>query len=528
MGNPAASLTCGVAGLHPTPDSRPMTDTPLLEAHDLRKTFPPATRALDGVDLTLRGGEIHGLLGVNGAGKSTLIKIIAGIERPDTGTLRLEGREIDPPATPQAAHAAGIGVVHQELPLLPNLTAAENVALGLQSPRFLARARRRRIRAEYLRVSAMLSGAPSPDALLADLGPDRWQLVAVIRALASGARILVLDEPTSSLGQRERQDLHAALRDIAALGVAVLYVSHFLDDVLDVCDVVTVLRDARVALEARTAGMSTGEMLTAMTGEALSARSASRPRRAAAAKREQVLQLNDLAATGAGPISLAIHAGERVGLYGLQDCGARELLEATFGLRHYRGVCALAGQRLHGGPRERIDAGLGYMPPERSKALIGDWSLAANMTLPGLGAARSMTPLAPARERRAGAEVVERFGIVGRAAAPVGTLSGGNQQKVALAKWLVRETGCLLADEPTRGVDVRGRQMLHDLMIEYSDGGAGVLLFSTDPEEVIALCHRVHILERGRVTRTLEGEEITIEALERLGRLRASDEAVSV
>lgn len=497
------------------------SEPPLLSVRGVRKAFPPATVALAGVDLALDAGEIHGLLGVNGAGKSTLIRILAGVERPDDGELRLAGRATPWFDAPRAAHAAGIGVVHQELPLLPNLTAAENTVLGLDRGRFHGRFRRRRVVAAYERVASALRGAPAADERLADLGPDRWQLVAVIRALASGARILVLDEPTSSLDERERDGLHAALRDVARLGVGVLYVSHFLDDVLDVCDAVTVLRDARVSMAQPATGLSPAELLGAMTGEdvAHAAREPEPPPRDG--ERAVVLELADVSVGPVGPVSLRVHAGERVGLYGLQDCGARELLEASFGLRPHVGACRLGGAALHGGPRRRIDAGLGYMPPARPQALIGDWSLAENLTLPALGAAPALAARARGAERCAGEAAVARFGIVGAADAKVRTLSGGNQQKVALARWVARGVRCLLADEPTRGVDVHGRTRLHELMFDLTKGDAGVLVFSTDPEEIAALCDRVLILERGRVTRELRGAEASVEALERLARVHA-------
>lgn len=492
-----------------------------LECRDVSKRFPPATVALDHVSLVLDAGSIHGLLGVNGAGKSTLIKILAGVERPEGGSLLVGDRSVDFPGSPQEAHALGVGVVHQELPLLPNLTAAENVFLGVQSPRFLARSHRRQIRTRYEEVAAKLSGAPPADRKLAELGPDRWQVVAVIRALAAGARILILDEPTSSLGQNERRALHRALRDVAALGVPVLYVSHFLDDVLDVCDVVTVLRDARVSMESRTDGLTTPALLGAMTGERVARPRGRRTEVPGGENGEQpVFELRELATSTAGPVSLTVRRGERVGFYGLQDCGARELLEASFGLRRHRGECALDGHPLRGGTRRRIDAGLGYMPPERSKALVPNWSVGANLTLPNLGSRPSGAPVRRRAERIAGADLVDRFGIVGRVSDPVWTLSGGNQQKVALAKWLGRDVDCLLADEPTRGVDVRGRQRLYDLIVRHSERGAATLLFSTDPEEIVALCHRVVVLERGHPRQILEGSEITVDELERVGRVR--------
>jgi ABC-type sugar transport system ATPase subunit len=499
-------------------------NTYTLEAKGLHKVFPPATNALAGVDLRLAPGQIHGLLGVNGAGKSTLIKILAGVERADRGELVINGEPMPALASPKEAHDAGIGVVHQELPLLPNLTAAENAFLGAQSPRFLAPARRKEIERRYTDVARTLTGAPPASQRLSDVGPDRWQIVAVVRALAAGARVLILDEPTSSLGQRERASLHDALREVAGMGVAVLYVSHFLDDVLEVCDVVTVLRDSRVALMAATQGVTSDELLRAMTGDEAGLRG---PRRANGSRgrdetRGDGLVVDDLTLGAIGPVSFEVGPHERVGLYGLQDCGAREILEALFGLRAHAGSASLAGRVLAGGPRQRIDQGLGYMPPERSRALIRDWSLAANLSLPSVGARAALAPLRRSEERKAGSAAVERFGIVGEAGQLARTLSGGNQQKVAVAKWMARGVECLLADEPTRGVDIRGRRMIYELLIAYSDDGGPVLVFSTDPEELVALCHRILVLEGGVVKHELERDGISVEALEELGRVRTA------
>jgi ABC-type sugar transport system ATPase subunit len=494
----------------------------MLRATNLRKTYPPAIVALAGVDLTLVAGRVHGLLGVNGAGKSTLIKILAGVERPDDGELWLADHGTARIGTPAEAHAAGIGVVHQELPLLPNLTAAENVFLGIQSGSFAHPARRRALAERYRELATRLAGAPPANARLEGLRTDQWQVVGILRALASDAKILILDEPTSSLDGLERAALHEKLRQLADSGLAVLYVSHFLDDVLDICDTVTVLRDARVALEDRTERLSAPALLQAMTGE-LAIQPEGKPAHAQSPRAQetaQLLQIRRLATESVRSFDLDLSAGDRVGLFGLQGCGAREVLEAVFGLRDAAGQIVWRGRQLRGGTRQRIDAGISYLPPDRRRGLIAEWRVAENLRLPALGGRFPLAPVRRRDERKLGGEAISQFAILAGPDQRTRTLSGGNQQKVSLAKWLSPNVGCLLADEPTRGVDVRGRRMIHEILLAFAQAGNVLLLYSTDPEELVTLCPRVLVMHEGLVVDELRDGEVTIDRLEELTRIR--------
>jgi ABC-type sugar transport system ATPase subunit len=483
-----------------------------LRTAGLAKLYPPANLALRGVDFALQRGEIRGLLGANGAGKSTLIKLLCGVERPTEGTIWIEGRGEVRFDSPVDAHAAGIGVVHQELPLLPNLTAAENVVLGIQGGGFLGPRRRRAVEAAYRAVAAEFPGAPPADAVLAEVGLQGWQLTALVRARHAGARILILDEPTSTLSPGERQILHANLRRFAADGSAILYVSHFLDDILEACHAVTVLRDGATVLSRPTSGLSEADLLAAMIGAAPPAEAASAP--AARTGRGDGLAIRGLASGGAGPLDLDAGLGERVGLYGLEGSGCAELLEAVFGLRRHSGTVAWRGRPVTGDPRRRIDAGLALVSGDRGRTMIGEWSVAMNQSLPGLGALSPVARLRPGAELQAADGAIRRLAIKGEAAQPLRTLSGGNQQKVAMARWLDRSDCCLLANEPTRGVDVRGRAAIHRALIDFCAAGNTLLVRSTDPEELVELCQRVIVMVDGRPAGELSGARLTGEALE--------------
>jgi len=515
MGNQNNNLRDGAASLG--------TATPVLSAHDLTKVYPPNVRALVDFSLALRAGEIHGLAGANGAGKSTAIKILTGVEQPTSGTIEMGGVGVVSFGSPTDAARAGIGVVHQELPLLPNLTAAENVVLAIDERGMLRGSHRREALEIYSDLAQRFPGAPPGDALLEHLGFYAWQMVAIIRALHSGARALILDEPTSSLGTDDRAALHRNLRGLAdESGVGVLYVSHFLDDVLEVSDLVTVIRDGRAVASAQAETLDESTLLRHMLGadgesevHAVPTRHRPRAPRAGAAGG---LRLEGVRTFGTEAIDLAVGAGERVGLYGLEGSGAPALLEAVFGLQPYGGTMLWRGQELRGGTRARIDAGLGFVSGDRKRTLIGDWSVEMNHALPWLSTRGSFRPLRSRPDRKATTATIEALAVKGAPGQPMRTLSGGNQQKVALGRWLRREGVCMLVDEPTHGVDAHGRLAIHELLRELGGSGNALLVHSTDPEELIALCERVVVLVKGRPVAEFQGQEIAVDVLEAAAR----------
>jgi ABC-type sugar transport system ATPase subunit len=492
-----------------------------LSVRAIGKVYPPASFALRGVDLELAGGKVHGLLGANGAGKSTLIKILCGLERPTSGGIWMEGRGEVQFAGPRDAERAGIGVVHQELPLLPNLTAAENMVLGQQSGGFLSGRKRRAVEAEYRRQARMFPGAPPADAVLGRVGLHGWQMTAIIRARYLGSRIVILDEPTSSLDASERRTLHENLRRMAGDGAAVLYVSHFLEDVLDVCDSVTVLRDGRVALERPTSGLSERDLLAAMTGDLTAMDAVLTSPSSREPISGQGLAARGLRFGGVGPLDFAVALGERVGLYGLEGSGSRDALEAIFGLRPHAGEIAWRGRPLRGDTAARIAAGMGFVSGDRARTLIGEWSVARNHSLTTLANRGQIAPVRANEEVRSAWSTIQRLAIKGSATQPMRSLSGGNQQKVALGRWLDRAGMCLLAADPTRGVDVRGRRAIHQALVDFCAGGNALVVHSVDPEELVELCDRVLVMGEGRIVAQLHGAELTSHELEAATRVRA-------
>jgi ribose transport system ATP-binding protein len=492
-----------------------------LSARGVGKIYPPASRVLRGVDLELASGQVHGLLGANGAGKSTLIKILCGIERPSSGGIWIVGRGDVQFIGPREAEQAGIGVVHQELPLLPNLTAAENMVLGQQSGGFLSSRNRPKVEAEYRRLAQAFPGAPPADTLLGRVGLHGWQMTAIIRARYLGSRVVILDEPTSSLDAGERRVLHENLRRMAREGVAILYVSHFLEDVLDVCDDVTVLRDGRVALARSATGLSERDLLAAMTGDAAATKSAAVHLSSADTASALGLALRGLSCGGVGPLDFMVRPGERVGLYGLEGSGCREALEAVFGLRPHAGEISWRGHALRGDAGTRIAAGIGFVSGDRARTLIGDWSVARNHSLNTLANRRQLSPLHVSKELRLAWSSIRGLGVKGEATQTMRSLSGGNQQRVALGRWLQRSGICLLASDPTRGVDVRGRRAIHQALVDFGAAGNALLVHSVDPEELVELCDRVLVMAEGRIVAQLRGAELTSHNLEAATRMRS-------
>lgn len=499
-----------------------LTPQPVLSTRGLTKDYP-GMRALDDFDIDLAPGEIHGVVGANGAGKSTLIKILCGLQAPSAGSVSIAGEKVTL-RNATAAQRLGISVVHQELPLLPNLTAAQNTAVGREPGGLLMPARQRQVRRDYRRIAQGFPGAPAPARHLEGEGLYAWQVVAIIRAMAADARVLVLDEPTSSLTVEERNALHVRVRDLAAKGLAVLYVSHFLDDILDVATVVSVLRDGRLVHRGPTAELDEDALLAYMTSGTGSVAAVDAPARPAAAAREEA-RLTDGAPEGlvierlrTGNVSLpalTVQPGEIVGLYGLEDSGARAVVEAVFGLRPRSGSISWAGTRLKASTRDTIRRGVALVTGDRKRAGIGQWSVEMNHALPRLSRLSLLAPTPRRTMRRETWASIRGFGVKGTPSQRMGMLSGGNQQKLLLARWVdTAPLMCLLLDEPTHGVDVAGRRSIYHQLRQFADRGNVVLLHSTDPEEVVELCDRVVPFANGRPLTPLDRHGLTIDRLE--------------
>lgn len=494
-------------------------NAPLLSVSGLSKVYPPAVHALSDCEFTLNEGEIHGVIGVNGAGKSTLIKILAGVETATSGTISMAGFGDVDISSPADAHRYGIGVVHQELPLFENLTVADNLSVGVENQGLGRVAARRKAIATYDRIAEGFLGAPDSRQLLGELTIDKRQIVSIIRALACGARMLILDEATSSLPAAERESLHDNLHRVAAGGIGIVYVSHFIEDVMSVCDRVSVIRDGRnVASKPMDEIGSSSELIEDMTGQPHVVRNGFDNGRHGAADQPVVVSLRGFANDHVQPLDLDVRRGECVGLYGLEGCGAREVLYGAFGLDRHRGNVIVNGDNVSAGTVRRMRAGFAMVSGDRRRTLLSEDTVRANIDLPGL-AHQSLSRRAKSNEQVA--EItMQQFAVVGHLQQKLNTLSGGNQQKLALGRWLHPLPVCLLADEPTRGIDVNGRAAIHHFLRELLADGLSIILNSTDPEELVAVADRVLILADGVLIDELGQGQITVSEIEHSTRTR--------
>ena len=472
-----------------------------LELAGIGKSFP-GVRALQDVSVRVAAGSIHALLGENGAGKSTLIKVITGVHPPDSGTMRIDGREVRF-AHPTDAIAAGIGVVHQERNLIPRFSVGENlllerIALGTVRPIAFSD-----LHAEATRWLRMVGLAIDPRRRVAGLSVATMQMIEIARALSLQSRVLLLDEPTASLTPHETEALLAILRRLRDQGVAIVFVSHKLEEVMALCDTVTVLRDGRNACDGLPlAGMTRSDLVRLMVGRDEQGVSEQH----SGLRGAVALELRGLATeSGHRDVNLAVHDGEVVGMYGLVGAGRSELARAVIGLdRITAGEVRVRGKDVR--IRSVGDAlhrhGIGYVSEDRKQE--GVILLHGVLDNAGITLWRSLARLGLwLRDGRVAHAVLPVLGqLAVRMASldsPVATLSGGNQQKVSLAKWLAARTGILIIDEPTVGIDVRTKAYLHGLIRDLARGGAAVLVISSDMPELIALADRVVVMHGYRV-----------------------------
>jgi len=488
---------------------------PLLSATGIDKRFGGVV-ALDGAGFACEAGEIHALLGENGAGKSTLVKILCGVQPADAGELRYRG---DPVAFrhPAAAAAAGIVPVFQELSVVPELSVAQNLFLGREprTPFGLIDGRRLRRRAAEL-LAELGFGGIDPAATTRDLPLADRQLVEIAKAVGQRPEVLILDEATSALTQHQVGQVFAVLRRLREAGVAVVFISHRMAEVRALCDRATVFRDGRDVGTVAVAAASHEQIVQMMVGRALREVFPPRPPRPAAP--EPVLAVRGLGWGDAlRDVSLTVHGGEIVGLSGLEGQGQGDLLLALFGVyAGVRGEVRLRGRPIRPrGPRAAMAAGLALVPEDRkTQGLILPLPIRENVTIATPRRVARAGIVSPAAERRAAAAMRERLAI--KAAdldAPVRFLSGGNQQKVALAKWLLRDAAVYLLYDPTRGIDVGAKQEIYALMRRLAEQGKGILFFSTDLAEIVGLCDRALVMYEGAVVRELSGSELTEEKL---------------
>jgi ribose transport system ATP-binding protein len=479
----------------------------VLELTNVVKTFP-GVRALDGVQLEVRAGEVHCLLGQNGAGKSTLIKVLAGVHHADEGSIIWQGEQFAP-ATPQAAMRAGIATIYQELDLVDELSVAENAFLG-HEPRIAGFNRRRLMAYETKKILTRL-GHPQipPRRLVRTLPAAGKQIVSMARALSHDARLIVMDEPSAVLAHDEVANLFRIIRELTAQGIAVIYISHRLEEIREIGDRVTVLKDGRTTaanLPARST--PTRDLVSRMTGRSIEYVF---PPRVGQPDGELLLDVDALTREGEfADVSLKVHKGEIVGIAGLVGSGRSELLETIFGARRPDGGTVRVRDKKVTGVGAAVRAGIGMAPEERkSQALLLDEPVYRNMTLASFAGFAHAGFTDTGDEKAAAAGVADQLELRPRdVTRPVRTLSGGNQQKVVVGRWLLGGTRLLLLDEPTRGVDVGARAELYQVIHDLAAGGVGVLLVSSEVPEVLGLSDRVLVMREGRMVHEAPAAEL--------------------
>ncbi len=483
----------------------------LLLVRGVSKSFP-GVRALNRVHFNVRGGEVHALIGENGAGKSTLIKLISGVYAPDEGEIAVAGQSL-PHAQPAAARAMGVQVVYQELDLVGPMTVAENICLG-DFPTTNGHIDWTAARRRALDVMTKVGLEADPADLVEDLTVAEQQLVEIARALSSQVRVLILDEPTAALSQSEAEGLFAVIQDLKQHDVGIIYVSHRMEEIETLADRITVLRDGHRVMQVDRHQVSQRELVRAMVGRDVSELFP----RTKAAPGEILLQVQNLS-TGSGltDVSFSLRAGEVLGAFGLVGSGLGILSRAVFGaVDPSNGSVTVAGRSpRHPSPRAARSLRLGLLTEDRKQdGLVLELSVGKNMTVAALASVSTAGWIRRRREQLRIRQMIERLRI--RTPSPahdVGLLSGGNQQKVLLARWLLTEPRVLLLTEPTRGVDVGAKAEVYKIIAEAAEQGMGVLILSTDVEEVSGICSRSIVLRRGQLVSELEGRGLTQEAL---------------
>lgn len=492
-----------------------MTASPLLEMTGIAKAFGPV-QALQNVDFRLRHGEIHALAGENGAGKSTLMRIIDGILQPDEGEIRLDGKPLRF-STPLEAQQAGIGFVHQEIALCPDVSVAENVCMATINASRSFLVNYRRIRREARAVLQQLVDI-DPDAPLNTLSISSQQVVEIAKALTLDCRILILDEPTAALTERESEALFKIMHRLKAKGISIIYISHRMAEIFAHCDHITVLRDGRYVMDAPIAETTPEAVVNSMVGRELSHlypdKLSTPPQQG-----ETILSVRGLSDDGlVRDVNFDLHEGEILGLAGLIGAGRSETVQTICGLKpRTAGTVSLKGReiRINGYP-DAVAEGIVYLSEDRKgEGVFLDLTIAQNVSALRLDKVTTPLGLIDRRAEQDQAQALTdelnlKSGGIGEA---VSSLSGGNQQKVAIAKLLTADPAVVILDEPTRGIDVGAKSEIHALLRRFAQSGVGVIVVSSELPEVIGLCDRVLVLCEGRQSGTLEGDDVTEEAI---------------
>lgn len=482
---------------------------PVLEVHDVVKTYG-GVHALKNVSISLLAGEVHCLAGENGSGKSTLIKIISGVEKPDSGTISIGGKRRSH-LTPNEAIRSGVQVIYQDFALFPNITAAENIAMLSELADRRKLSSRKRIYADADKIVTELGLKIDLGADVESLSVADRQLVAICRALVGDAKVLIMDEPTTALTHTEVDRLFAIVRQLQERGVVVMFVSHKLDEVLRIAQRLTILRNGELIETAPSAGYTGRSVAKAMTG-----REVSEERLVAPLDPDAPLLLDVKKLTRSGDfhnIDLSLRGGEILGITGLLGSGRSEIAEAIFGIRPAdSGEVIVAGQAHKiGSIRDAVRAGIGYVPEDRlTQGLFLDASIADNMVASSLDSYRNKFGLLNRKQiRESIADLFKRLRIQApNVTVMVNSLSGGNAQRVVLAKWLDRKPSILVLNGPTVGVDIGSKEEILGILREQAATGMGIIVISDDIPELVSSCHRILIVYKGRIVSELVGGDI--------------------
>jgi rhamnose transport system ATP-binding protein len=484
---------------------------PVLEASSISKAFA-GVKALRSVSFELRAGEVHAVIGENGAGKSTLIKIITGAVAPDAGTIRIHGEYVAH-MDPRMSKALGIAAIYQQPSLFPDLTVAENIALALEDGnawRVLDWKARARLASELLERAG---AAIDPERLVSTLSMPEQQLVEIAKAIGAEARIVIMDEPTASLTEREVGSLFQVIARLRSQGVGVIYISHRLEEIAAVADRVTVLRDGESIATKRMDEVDRAELIRMMVGRELGSIF---PKREIAAG-DVVLELRDVSSRVVRHVSLTVRRGEILGIAGLVGSGRTELAETIFGLiPPNSGEIALRGERIAiTSPSDAIRHGIGYLPEDRPRhGAILEMSIAANTSLANLNKVARGGLIDRAAERALAQGFVRQLRIKTPSVdMEAGSLSGGNQQKVAIARWLAIEPAVLILDEPTQGVDVGSKSEIHSLMADLAERGLAIIMISSELPELLGMSDRIAVMRAGTICGTLDRDEATQQSI---------------
>ena len=490
-----------------------MEEKLLLKAANVTKSYA-GVHALRDASFDLRPGEVHALVGENGAGKSTLIKVITGAVVPDSGEIWFSGSKITD-NSPSFSKSLGIAAIYQQPALFPELTVAENIAIGQEASGAFGIVNwpKRRQRANDLLAS--VGARIGPEQTAAELSMPQQQLVEIARALGSNARVLIFDEPTASLSEEDTQNLFRVIRELRDTGVGIIYISHRLEELPAIADRVTVLRDGQTIETRGMANVSSAQLIRLMVGRDLSAVFPKRP----VQRGDAVFELRGFGSRAAGirNIDLSVHAGEIVGVAGLIGAGRTELAKTIFGLfPPDSGEMFLRGKPISiGHPSEAIDRGIAYLPEDRRRhGVVLDLPISFNITLASLRRFSGLTGMNFGKERQIAEEYTRRLGVKTPAIfSAVSTLSGGNQQKVALSRWLVTQPSVLILDEPTQGVDVGAKAEIHELMTELAAQGVAILMISSELPEILGMSDRIAVMSSGTMAKVFERADATQDAI---------------